>query len=743
MAHIRLLYLSFLLMIGILPETTANVGDTTLVRGFDHFLHQNCNSGTQRFLFPPDSARFYKVMLHYQLTCPSFGCDIYDRIATLKLLRPTGVLDSTVSLAPSFTVNGMAIDTFSCVFDTAYTYSFDTVSQDIDSIPMPGLTVLFYSDPQTPTTPTDTLVVWPLYYHQYQFDSAGNPIDSVLTVPDSTYYLTRDSVWSDPFEVLEPIEIARAITPFGEAVSLWFDVSDYSNLLRDSVTLYTLVCGYSNGWEVTTDFYFIEGEPFLEPFRHVNLWNGTWQYGNTGNPIDSHLQPISIDGDTAAGFARIRLVTTGHGFGGDPNPDVAEFYDVTHHLLINGDTLDQRLWRSDCGRNPLYPQGAPGFISTWFYRRANWCPGSFVTPHDYVISDQVRSGNPVIVDYEMQPYTVTGGPAGFYFPEYYVQSQAIYYRAPGYSNNAAVLEIMRPNDAFDYNRLNPACDDQRPLVRFRNLGGDTLRSLEFHYGLDGDHSNSYTWTGALPFLDTLVIALPAITQTAGSHIFSVILRNPNGQPDQFGPDDSLNCTFSTPAIYNTSFIRILVKTDGSPSEISTSVTDAAGNILFSRANYPAAGSLYIDTVFLSNGCYSFNVFDSFGDGLCCFGGSGYFRVLKGGTATVICNANDFGENFSKEAVIDFSPGIDDLPAEASALIWPNPSYGLLHVNLSRESGRMEARMLDVSGRTVMEFPVTEYYRHEALLDASMLPQGMYFLELTGNGWKEVLRWIRQ
>jgi hypothetical protein len=733
------------LMLTVLAGTSlkASAGDTVVVRGFDHFLHQNCNSGTQRFLFPSDTARFYKVMLHYQLDCPSFGCDIYDRIATLKLLRPTGRFDSTLTLAPSFTVNGSTVDTFACALDTTFSYRFDTLSQQIDSLALPSLTVLFYNDPLQPLTPTDTLTAWPLSYHQYVFDSSGTAIDSVLLAPDTTFFLSYDSVWSAPFEIREPVEIARAITPFGEAVGLWFDVSDYSDLLRDSVTLYTMVCGYSNGWEVTTDFYFIEGEPFLEPYRLVNLWNGTWQYGNSANPIDSHLQPISVPGDTTAGFARIRLITTGHGFGGDPNPEVAEFYDVTHHLLVNGDSLAQRLWRADCGLNPLYPQGAPGYSSTWYYRRANWCPGSFVTPHDYVVTDQMRSGNPVTVDYEMEPYTVTGGPPGFYFPEYYIQSQAIYYRVPGYRNNAALLEIQRPNDAFEYNRLNPACADRHPMVRFRNLGADTLRSLEFHYGLDGDQSNVFTWTGSLPFLDTLVIGLPLLNQPDGAHSFSVVTRNPNGVADEFVADDSLHCTFSTPALYNTSFVRILVKTDGAPDEISTSVTDGSGNVLFSRSNYPAAGSLYIDTVFLSNGCYSFNVFDSFGDGLCCFGGSGYFRVLKGGTATIICNANDFGENFTRQAVIDFNVGIDDDPVGARAFLWPNPASERLGINLSVESDWLKARIFDLSGRTLLEVPRLIVNRHEAEVDVSGLPGGLYFIELTGSGWQQVLRWVRQ
>ncbi|MBL0104002.1 MAG: hypothetical protein IPP51_09785 [Bacteroidetes bacterium] len=84
----------------------ASVGDTTIVHGFSNLLHQNCNTGRSDFQFPSDSLSFYRILLKYQLSCPSFGCDIYDRIATLKVLHPTGSMDSTVTYTYSFSVNG-------------------------------------------------------------------------------------------------------------------------------------------------------------------------------------------------------------------------------------------------------------------------------------------------------------------------------------------------------------------------------------------------------------------------------------------------------------------------------------------------------------------------------------------------------------------------------------------------------------------------------------------------------------
>src|SRR4051812_5857588 len=98
----------------------AGTGDTTIVHGFNHFLHQNCNTGDSTYLFPPDSISYYKIMLRYELSCPSMGCDIYDRIATLKVKNHTGRMDSTLTIAPSYRVNGTTPDSIQFMNDTSY-----------------------------------------------------------------------------------------------------------------------------------------------------------------------------------------------------------------------------------------------------------------------------------------------------------------------------------------------------------------------------------------------------------------------------------------------------------------------------------------------------------------------------------------------------------------------------------------------------------------------------------------------
>ena len=111
--HITTIILTVIVLTSMLKPDSANAatGDTTIVNGFSGLLHQNCNTGKGTFLFPSDSLSYYRILLKYKLTCPGFGCDIYDRIATLKVERETGEVDSTLTAFPSFTVDGNIVDT--------------------------------------------------------------------------------------------------------------------------------------------------------------------------------------------------------------------------------------------------------------------------------------------------------------------------------------------------------------------------------------------------------------------------------------------------------------------------------------------------------------------------------------------------------------------------------------------------------------------------------------------------------
>ncbi len=194
-------------------------------------------------------------------------------------------------------------------------------------------------------------------------------------------------------------EIIRYITPYGVACNSEIDLTDFSSLLHGKVTMRYYLGTQGNGFEYTLDLDYKSGTPD-HAYSVVNkLWNKTYPFGEPGN-----LQPVpmvSSNFPSNTESAKIKLVSTGHGWGENNTLNAAEFFDATHHIDVNGDrTFTQRNW-NDCDPNPDACQPQNG---TWFYDRAGWCPGTIAQWFDYDMSPYI--GGNFDLEYKlMEGYT--------------------------------------------------------------------------------------------------------------------------------------------------------------------------------------------------------------------------------------------------------------------------------------------------------------------------------------------------
>src|SRR5690606_432987 len=88
--------------------------------------------------------------------------------------------------------------------------------------------------------------------------------------------------------------------------------------------------------------------------------------------------------------AKLKLVSSGHGWGDNNTGNAAEFHNDTHHIWINGvETFEQNNWQ-DCNPNP---DGCQPQNGTWFHDRAGWCPGSIAQWFDYDMTTFLSQGD--------------------------------------------------------------------------------------------------------------------------------------------------------------------------------------------------------------------------------------------------------------------------------------------------------------------------------------------------------------
>lgn len=581
----------------------------------------------------------------------------------------------------------------------------------IDSTQNAPLVVVQYLDPSHPTTATDTIQVWQPYY-SYSYNSNGSIADSVMIGPDGTFHLVNTPYHGAPFEVIKRYEIGRFITPYGINLDLgagftWvYDVTDYRTLLHDSVRL------SAGNWQEQLDlqFIFIKGTPTRDILKIENVWNGNYglsTFENTVLPKDVNLLP------NASGF-RLKTRTTGHGQGGATG--CGEFCPKTHSVVVGGTTrYSWELW-NECALNPLYPQGG-----TWVYDRAGWCPGMDVNTYDWELTPFVSPGATTNID-----YNATSDPQG----NYILETQLVTYGAPNFTLDASVEHIKSPSKADLYRRYNPICSN--PIITIKNNGSTTLTSLKIKYGIRGSLLAEYNWTGSLKFLEEADVHLNSFWWTGVGNEFEVALSEPNGGQDQYADNNGMTSTFDVPPALPADLIFEM--RSNNTLEDSYTIKDEAGNIVVQRAA-TATVTTYKDTVHLAPGCYEFRLLDSENDGLAFWAntaqGSGTMRIRNAVTGTQIKSfATDFGAEIFYHFRVGYNLEAGEIDANDYIQIYPNPSRGLVTVDIGSAAGaELKISVFNSLGEVIYQTNKSASFNSSTEIDLSQQPGGVYIVKV--------------
>lgn len=101
---------------------------------------------------------------------------------------------------------------------------------------------------------------------------------------------------------------------------------------------------------------------------------------------------------------------------------------------------------------------------------------------------------------------------------------------------------------------------------------------------------------------------------------------------------------------------LTIVTDNYPGETTWTVTDAGGTVLYSGGPYSTQGQTYTADFCLVDGCFDFNIFDSYGDGICCAYGQGSYDITIGGQSVAS------GGAFGSSEIVNFCSGNNPPPA---------------------------------------------------------------------------------
>jgi len=605
-----------------------------------------------------------------------------------------------------------------------YTSHLDSTLVVDTLINTPMQIITYIDSTNNPGIATDTLIVWPIYYNNFVYNSQGIAIDSSLVTP----YQTLNQVYYDfyrKFQVIDRYEMARYITPYGNGLTLgtngwtWtFDMSDYRTLLADSVHL------EAGNWQELLDikFLMIKGTPPRDVIDIQNLYTGSFNYGLTSDPIENHLQAIDIDIPANVANARWKSRITGHGM--DSPQNCAEFCAKNHYFKVDGTTEFTKLvWRDNCDLNPLFPQGG-----TWVYDRANWCPGAEVWTYDLELTPFIQSGGSITLDHDVQAYT-SNGPWDYF----QIEDQLVTYGAPNFTLDASLEDIISPSTNQMHQRLNPICTN--PIIEIKNTGSTTLTSLVITYGINGASPSVYNWTGNLKFMESTTVTLGNYEWISNAANFTVSLSNPNGGTDQYSFNNTKVSKFTNVPEMPAQFI-IELKTNNYPAENQYTLKDASGNIILARNNL-VANTYYRDTLNLANGCYEFELTDSGEDGLNFWAntaqGTGSVKFRKITPATTLKSFNaDFGGQVYQQFTVGLTNNIEDfITTNKSTLnVYPNPTDGHVFIDFNLNACKDGMiNIIDILGKNVYRYNFSKLTAESIEVNLSNLKSGVYFVTL--------------
>jgi hypothetical protein len=584
-------------------------------------------------------------------------------------------------------------------------------------------------------------VLTQIMHNTGKIDSTVTKLDTISLSP-----LVVDTTWR-VFNVLEPYELGRFITPYGSYMnfrnpsygnqgfdSSWnhtfrYDVTDYASLLKDSVIIRAKYNGWSAGFSADIRFEFIKGTPQRPVIAIKNLYTKGGRYVSS-EQFERDIIParkLEIPYGTKSAVAKV--LVTGHGNNSGTN--CGEFCDKDYYFKVNGEQMfTHRMWREDCGIVPVRPQGG-----TYLYSRANWCPGDKVHEQRWELTSFLNTDS-IELDMDIESYTneVDGGNSS-----HNISSTVFFYGSDNYTFDAEINTIIAPSTHSEHINYNPSCG--QVIVVIKNNAHAPLTSTKIRYGALNGKMRTEVWTGNLAFeeMDTVYLPSPYWDGVSmGTNQFMAELVTPNQRyNDENKANNKFVSTFNLAPRWEP--FRFMLRTNGYPQENKLTITNERGEVVWEKSDFEANKN-FIEDVTLPSGCYELLLSDDGNDGLDWWvyrqtgqtaRANGSFRVFKQ-SGGVYAFASDFGNEFRMNFIVG-QMDIQEAPIEMSEdfEIYPNPTSGRVNVLIPElNEGNAEIEVFDMLGRRVLSFFKPTDIEHLALIDISELMDNMYVIKVT-------------
>lgn len=281
------------------------------------------------------------------------------------------------------------------------------------------------------------------------------------------------------------------------------------------------------------------------------------------------------------------------------------------------------------------------------------------------------------------------------------------------------------HNQFSETYCNP--DTLTPVITFSNKGNVNLLTVKVNYQIDSEPIQTIQWSGNLAYNSQETINFPQITLSPGNHTFRSFTSEPNGGTDDNPANDFKESDYSVFSYAQNVLVSILTDDYGSETTWEI-VNDTTSAVLYSGGPYSDWDpQVYETQMCFGDGCYTFTIHDSWGDGQLGSSNNGTYTVTN---TTISSIYGTGGGNWGSSASINFCINTTDISNSDAPVfaIYPNPSSGPLHILCPIAHGVIE--ITSVTGQIISTIDI---FSDRTTIDMSQFPAGVYNVTLIQDG----------
>ena len=208
--------------------------------------------------------------------------------------------------------------------------------------------------------------------------------------------------------------------------------------------------------------------------------------------------------------------------------------------------------------------------------------------------------------------------------------------------NVVLSKIHLLDGALSIGQVTVICDDQVEVNAIvTNQGETNITDVEIEVVVNGIAVDTVTATVDIPFQDQDIVAIIIDDNLIQiNNNFALNLLSVNNQVD----GDVTNNLASTNTTLDSDYdvITLIIDADDYPEETSWEIYDEGAHQTIASGSLQSGTQIYSEDICLNYGsCFTLYVYDSFGDGICCDYGIGFFQVLNASGNTIVTNDGEF------------------------------------------------------------------------------------------------------